>query len=49
MFETRVRMRSLLLQTILPPILFVAIACCAAFVVIGLLMPLSSMVQGLMS
>jgi type II secretory pathway component PulF len=47
MFESRVRVRSLLLQTILPPILFVAIACCAAFIVIGLFMPLNSMIQGM--
>jgi type II secretory pathway component PulF len=47
MFEARVRVRSLLLQTIMPPILFVAIACCAIFVVSGVFLPLTNMIQGL--
>jgi len=47
MFEARVRVRSLLLQTILPPILFVAIACCAVFVVSSLFLPMATMIQGL--
>lgn len=47
MFEARVRVRSLLLQTILPPILFVTIACCAVFVVSSLFLPMATMIQGL--
>lgn len=47
MFESRVRVRSLLLQTILPPILFIAIASCAIFFVIALYLPLTAMIQGL--
>ncbi len=47
MFESRVRVRSLLLQAVLPPIMFIAIACCAVFVVSALFLPLTSMIQGL--
>ena len=47
MFEKRVRTRSWLLKSILPPVLFIAIGSCILFVVSGLFAPLGSMVQGL--
>jgi type IV pilus assembly protein PilC len=46
-FEKRVRTRTLLLQTLLPPILFVMIGCCAAFLVFGLFFPLVSLISSL--
>jgi len=47
LLESRVRVRSLLLQSVLPPFLFIAVACCALFVVSALFLPLYTMVQGL--
>jgi type II secretory pathway component PulF len=47
MLEERVRLRSLWLETALPPGLFVAIGCCVLLVVGALLMPLISLVQNL--
>jgi len=45
MLEARVRTRSLLLQSILPPILFIAIGCCVLFVVGALFVPLVTLVE----
>ena len=47
LFDRRVRVRSLMLQSILPPILFVFIACSVGMVVIALFTPLTSLIQGL--
>jgi type II secretory pathway component PulF len=47
MLEARVRVRAQLLQSILPPILFLSIGCCALFVVFGLFAPLTSLITGL--
>jgi type II secretory pathway component PulF len=47
MLEARVRVRSQLLQSILPPMLFLGIGCCALFVVFGLFAPLTSLITGL--
>jgi general secretion pathway protein F len=47
MLEARVRVRSLLLQSILPPILFIAIGCCVLFVVGALFAPLVNMLGNL--
>ena len=47
MLEDRVRMRSLWLQTALPPILFIAIGGSAVLVVAALFLPLISLVQAL--
>lgn len=47
MFQNRVRRRSLLLQLILPPALFIAIACAVLFVVTSLFLPVISLIQGL--
>jgi type IV pilus assembly protein PilC len=47
MLEKRVRMRSLLVKSLFPPILFIAIGCCVVFLVIALFMPGVSLIQGL--
>ena len=47
LFRRRVRIRALLLQSILPPILFVTIACLVLLVVGALFAPLLNMVQAL--
>ena len=47
MLEARVRVRSLLLQSILPPILFIAIGCSVLFVVGALFAPLVEMIGSL--
>ena len=47
LFDRRVRVRALLLQSILPPILFVLIACGVVMVIGALFMPLISLVTGL--
>jgi type IV pilus assembly protein PilC len=47
MFEVRVRTRSLLLQSILPPMLFIALGFSVGFLIIALFMPMVSMVCGL--
>lgn len=47
MFHNRVRKRAVLLQTLLPPALFVAIGCCIVFVVVSLFIPLFNLIQGL--
>jgi type II secretory pathway component PulF len=47
MLEKRVRVRLLLLQAILPPVLFIVIGCNILFVVTGLQMPLISLINGL--
>ncbi len=47
MLEERVRLRSLWLQTALPPGLFIAIGCSVLLVVGALLMPLGSLMNSL--
>ena len=47
MLEERVRMRSLLLQMALPPVLFIAIGCLVLFLVGAMFMPMLSLIQGL--
>jgi type II secretory pathway component PulF len=47
MFEMRVRVRSLLLQSILPPMLLIALGCTVGFFLIALFMPLIGLIQGL--
>ncbi|MCY2986560.1 MAG: type II secretion system F family protein [Planctomycetota bacterium] len=47
MLEERVRMRSLLLQMALPPVLFIAIGCLVLFAVGAMFMPMINLVQGL--
>ena len=47
MLEQRTHMRAMLLQSILPPILFVMIGCSVLFVVGALFVPFGSMIQGL--
>jgi type IV pilus assembly protein PilC len=49
MYQNRVRRRSLLLQSILPPGMFIALGGCILFVVVSLFIPLVSLVQGLSS
>jgi type II secretory pathway component PulF len=47
MFESRLRTRAWLLQSILPPIVFIAVGSCFLFVIGALFLPLVSMIQGL--
>jgi len=47
MLEDRVRMRSLWLRTALPPIVFIAIACCVLLLVTALMLPMASLLQNL--
>ena len=47
MLSKRARMRALLLQSILPPILFICIGCAILFVVMGLFMPLIDLISKL--
>ena len=47
MLEERVRMRSLLLQMALPPVLFIAIGCLVLFAVGAMFMPMINLVQAL--
>jgi type II secretory pathway component PulF len=47
LFDRRVRVRALLLQSILPPLLFVVIACGVVMVIGALFAPLLSLVTGL--
>ncbi len=47
LFDRRVRMRAMLLQSILPPILFVMIAIGILFVVVALFAPLLNLLHGL--
>ena len=47
MFESRLKTRAWLLQTILPPIVFVIVGSWFLFVVAALFLPLVSMIQGL--
>ena len=46
-FESRVAARAWLLQSILPPIVFIFVGSCFLFVVGALFLPLVSMIQGL--
>jgi type II secretory pathway component PulF len=43
----RVQIRAMLLKSILPPVLLIGIGCVVIFVVIGIFMPLVSMISGL--
>lgn len=47
LFERRVQVRSLLLRSVLPPIMFLLIASCALLLVMALFMPLFSLLQAL--
>lgn len=47
MFEGRVQMRAELLRTILPPLMFVAVAAGVLLLMLGLLLPIFSMIQSL--
>ena len=47
LLEERVRMRSLLLQMALPPVLFIAIGCLVLFIVSAMFMPMVGLLQGL--
>jgi type II secretory pathway component PulF len=47
MLRQRVRKRALMLQTVLPPILFIAIGCGVVGTVCSLFMPLIAMIEGL--
>jgi type II secretory pathway component PulF len=47
MFVERARNRALLLQTVLPPVLFIAIACIVLFVVGALFSPIGSLIHSL--
>jgi len=47
MFEGRVQMRAELLRTILPPLLFVAVAAGALLMMLGMLLPIFSMIHWL--
>ena len=46
-FEGRLQMRAALVCSILPPLLFVLVGAVAAIVIIGLFLPMVSMIQGL--
>jgi type II secretory pathway component PulF len=45
MFEGRVQMRAELLRTILPPLMFVAVAAGVLLLMLGLLLPIFSMIR----
>jgi type II secretory pathway component PulF len=47
LFDRRVRVRALMLQSILPPILFVLIACSVVMVIGALFAPLTNLITGL--
>jgi type II secretory pathway component PulF len=47
LFDRRVRVRALLLQSVLPPLLFVVIACGVVMVIGALFAPLINLIQGL--
>jgi type II secretory pathway component PulF len=47
MLERRVRVRAEMLRTILPPVLFLVIGCFVAMLLVGLFMPLLTLIQGL--
>ncbi|MEX0819084.1 MAG: type II secretion system F family protein [Pirellulaceae bacterium] len=47
LFDCRVRVRALMLQAILPPILFILIACSVVMVIAALFAPLVNLVEGL--
>ena len=47
LFDRRVRVRALMLQSILPPILFMLVACSVVMVIAALFAPLTSMISSL--
>jgi general secretion pathway protein F len=47
MFEGRVQMRAALVRTVLPPLIFIAVAITAVVLIFGLYAPLITMIQGL--
>jgi len=47
MFEGRLQMRAELVRTILPPLVFVAVACSVLMLLAGLFLPMISMIQSL--
>jgi general secretion pathway protein F len=47
LFDRRVKVRALMLQTVLPPILFVLVACSVVMVIASLFTPLISLITGL--
>lgn len=47
LFDRRVKVRALMLQSILPPILFILIACGVVMVIGALFAPMTSMISGL--
>ena len=47
MFEQRVENRSVVLQSALPPLMFIAIGCCVLLIVGGLFVPLGVLIRAL--
>ncbi len=47
LFDRRANVRALMLQSVLPPMLFIAIACCVLVVISALFAPMLSLVTGL--
>ncbi len=47
LFDRRAKVRALMLQSVLPPMLFIAIACCVLVVVSALFAPMVSLITGL--